>query len=363
LKFFSKICTLTFTFFLIIGCTSPEYDAAIDSYREAKASHLLKPLVVALKKLSKLNPEKFQNELNIAKNAQVKLKEAESYLLNNEFLLAYLASHDSYRTLFSFESQAILIQSGKSFLPIFQAHKNFEYLLEDHFNRLSQEIENYRQSPVQEWDLVALNQLLIRLSESDKALKDSLIVIKNQQLYLSIQGLVGWQSSIENQHKIVKQTLDYLISLARYRSANLLLTLNRILAEKSRKLLSIYRVAESAKYNMQHYFVKAQQQYYPYKILVENVSLATQLSQKDIHASWYVKWNELESFILEPKGLFEYYPQSAEGRAEQIHQLLRDNNLNPPDLAQLSINDNFKEKHPTIYSLIEKLKKDYALLI
>jgi len=352
-----------FIFILLIGCSSPEYNAALDAYKQAKAEHQLEPIVIALKTLSKLDPEKYQSKLDIAKVAQFNLKEAKRYLLNNEFHLAYLASHASYRTLFSLESQSILIKSGKLFLPIFLVDRNIEHLFEDNFSSLSQEVENYREHPIQNWNLVALNQLLQQLSKSDKVLKQSLAIINNKQLNSQFQPIAAWQSNIEARHKVVKNTLDYLVNLALYRSSKNLLILNESLAEDSRKLLSIYVNVKAAKYNLQSYFIKAREQHSPYKVLIENISLATQLSRRDVNANWYKEWNELESFILEPKGLFEYYPQLSAGRTKQLNQLIQENKPNPPDLTvTLPIND-FKLNNSPIYNLIEKLKMDYLLLI
>lgn len=135
--------------------------------------------------------------------------------------------------------------------------------------------------------MIELNQLLLRLSKSEKVLRNSLNTIKSNKLQSLLPEITAWQFSIEVQHETIKQTLDYLVSLARYRSVNNLLTLNKNLASKSRNLLAIYRVAEAAKYNMQSYFIKAQKQHYSYKTLIENIALSTTLAKQDTYASWY----------------------------------------------------------------------------
>ncbi|NQY64049.1 MAG: hypothetical protein HRT38_10020 [Alteromonadaceae bacterium] len=349
---------------LLLGCSSAEYNEAINSYQQAKATHQLTPVVKALKKLAKLKPKEFQHQFINAQSAQVKLNEAQQHLTDKEFYLAYLASHDSYRQLYSNESKAILIKSGKKLFPVLKVQTNIEKSLQQTQKQLSQTLTNYQKSPIDDWNLIELNNLLEQLSKTALTLNNSLSRLKKDNLELILPETIDWQLSIEARLESINQTLNYLVSLARFRSAIILLTLNQTLAEKSKGLLAITNNPESAKQNMQSDLIKAQRQYKPYKILIENVALATYISKKDIHASWYQEWNELESYIMRPQGDFDYYPEFAEERTVQLKRLIQENKFLPLNLTtDFSKKDEFQHKHQVIFNLIKKLNEDKNLLI
>ncbi|MGB1263749.1 MAG: hypothetical protein ACPG52_12625, partial [Cognaticolwellia sp.] len=298
-----KKCQITIiivSVFLLMSCTSPEYKAALTQYQLAKSTQNIEQLVQALTTLANLAPEKYQAELLKVEHAQYSLKQALSHQAQHDDYAAYMASHASYRNVPNTAAKRVLIKAGKTLFPLLQAQLNLEHSFSFRPQQLTPMFEKYSRLPINDWDLITVNNTIEQLSKSIHALNKAL---KSVKLNNSTVKTTQWQSAIAQQLALVTDARNYFANLARYQGAKKLQTLNNNLRTESIKLLSLVR-PKLAKESIQPAFIKAKNSYAPLQGLIENLSLAANLSKKDIHIAWYQHWHNIETTILMPEGDF-----------------------------------------------------------
>ena len=203
-----------------------------------------------------------------------------------------------------------------------------------------------------------------KLNQSTTELHRAFEYIQDSGLQNEMPEVLLWEKAIARQLTELQQVRDYFPDLARHRSAKVLLSLAKSLADESLELLSLVRPS-MAKDATQRSFIKAKDEYALYQQVMENISLAENSSRQDIHASWYTGWEKTVLNVLEADESFANYPVKVKQSINNIEQVIRDNNAKSPP----SIKDEFYDKaqftsqFPSINALLAKLKRDKALLI
>ena len=347
------------SFLLLVSCTSPEYKNALALYQQAKSTQNIQQLTQALTTLASLAPEKYQTELIKVKQAQNSLKQALAHQAQHDDYAAYLASHASYRSVPNTAAKQVLVKTGKSLFPLLQAQSNLDNSFNYRPQQLTQMLEKYSQLPINDWDLIAVNSRIEQLSKSIHALNKAL---KSLKLNTSSVATAQWQSAIAQQLAMVTQARNYFANLARYQGAKKLQILNNSLRAESIKLLSLVR-PKLAKESIQPAFINAQNNYAQLQGLIENLSLAANLSKKDIHIAWYQHWHNIEKSILMPEGDFSLYPAKSLAMHKQLNAFT---NMDKIAIPQLDLGfyhkDIIAKNFTKISALTKKLAVDKALL-
>jgi hypothetical protein len=346
----------------LLSCSFIEYDKALHSYKQAKLDQNLSDITSTLTTLAKLKPEKHKAQLNTVIKANVQLQQAQEYFTNGDFYNSYLLSHGSYRSVPSIKAKVLLSESATPLLPILKAQLSIEKSFQYTVLLLPNLFENYEATPISHWDLVKVNTILEQLGRSIKALDYALNIIESRDIYLPDSQLTQWEKKIEQQRNIITLARDYLPTLAKSRSAKILLELNQSLTNESINLLSLVSPA-LAKQTIQSSFYKAQVIYSPFQEVIENISLAMNLNSKDVHANWYQGWNRIEINVLELKDDFTNYPRLSKHRIAQLNQQLENEKVIIPKIVDnLVSKKDFNQQLSVITGLVEKLKQDKALL-
>lgn len=347
----------------LIACTSPEYKQALADYELAKSTKDLKKLSLALKTLAYIAPDEFQNESIKVKEAHSHLQIAEAQLKLGNSYAAYIASHDSYRSVSNPAAKKILISSGKTLLPILKAQLNIDKSFQFLPKHLTPLLSRYSELPLAQWDIIEVNTAVEQLSEAIIVLNRALILIENEEPARKIPELSLWQNSIENQLYITAQARNYFSNFSRYHGAKRLIGLNEQLTADSIKLLSLVR-PQLAKESMKPSFKKAQNQYADFQDIIANISLAENTNTKDIHAVWYENWQSIEADILEPKGNFANYPVKSSTRQRQLTAFMNKEKIKIPMLSKTFYDKaKLNQKYHQLTKLINALKEDKALLL
>ena len=342
-----------------MSCTSPEYKAALKSYQLAKSTKNIEQLAQALTTLARKSPEQYQAELKKVKQAQALVKQAINFQAQHDDYAAYLASHESYRSIANTAAKQILISTGKKLFPILQAKLNIDKSFNYRPQQLRKMFKRYQQLPINEWDLIAVNSTVEQLSKSIHALNKALKSIK---LNTSSVDTTHWQSTILHQITLVTNARDYFSNLAKYQGAKALKTLNDKLRDESITLLSLVR-PKLAKESMQPLFLKAQNNYAEFEALIENLSLAENLSKKDIHIAWYQHWHNIEKAILMPEGDLSLYPAKSLEVNKQLATFLDKDKIAVPKFNEVFYSQSIMIKDSGfLLPLTEKLNIDKALL-
>lgn len=352
---------LVISLLLITSCTSAEHKEALRLYELARSSKDIQQLTIALNTLAQLAPEKYQAELAKAQKAKKLLEQAQQHQTQGDDYSAYLSSHESYRSIPSFDSKQILLSSGKVLLPLLKAQLSIDKSLNIHTNTFQQEIDKYNYLPIRDWNVIDVNSNIEKLSI---AIKESAIAYAwatkiNSQEH-SIPNLGAWQSSVRKHQILLTELRKKFVGLAQYHSAKLLLRLNNNLTTESKKVLALVR-PKLAKESMQKSFNKSQELYASFQNIIENIALAENLSHKDKHADWYIDWHDLEKKILEPQGNFKDYPMNREYRNKQLLKYLNNNKAQLTLLTE-AYNSKFNQEFGAIVELTSKLKKDKLLI-
>jgi hypothetical protein len=352
------VATLSFVFML--GCSSDEYLQAEVSYLKAKSTHNIHQLVTTLTVLARLASDEYSPLLLKAKQAKGKLLESQKYIEQENYYLAYLSSHDSLHKLYSNESKEVLVKSGSALLPLLSAKKKFDKLYQHPLVALTP-LSHYKETPIADWDLLELNARLNKLSENIITLESSINTIKTidtSSLNSLSSELLLIEFRIKNQLLQIKQTQDYLINLALYRNAKLLITLNHKLSAES---FSISQVFSKKKTNiaMRPFINKSKNKYASNKNVIENIFFAASSKAKKRHMVWFSEWKRLEKEIFEPTDGFVNYSLNTKHRDDQLNIYVNDNIIQLPVIDKETTHpmDIFKE-NKTIHILIEKLAKD-----
>lgn len=358
-----KKILLAISLVLLVSCSSAEYTEALRLYELAKSNKNIHQLATALSALTKLAPEEYQAEFSKVTKAKKLLEQAKHSQAQGNHYLAYLASHDSYRSVPSINSKKILISSGKALLPILKAELAIDKSFQHRPKQLTTLFKAYSQLAVSDWDLIKVNDAVEQLSKAVMALKKALIWIKSEIPNTKIPELSLWKATIENQFEMVVKARNYFSNLARYHSATKLTKLNQELATESIKLLSLVR-PKLARESMTKAFQQANTQYAPFQNLIANISLAENLSKKDIHIIWYENWHSIEIATLAPKAEFEHYPAESKKRAKQLASYLNKSSISIPSLTDSFENQTaLNQKRPKLMRLTNNLKEDKALLL
>ena len=357
-----KNLVLVISLLLLTSCSSAEYKEALRLYELAQSSKNIHQLTNALSTLAKIAPETYQAEFIKVESAKKQLEQAQNFQAKGDNYSAYLTSHDSYRSVPSADSKKILISSGKTLFPFLKA----QFSIDKSFQRRPQDLtalfKKYNELPIKQWNLIEVNNAVEQLSKAVIELNSALALIENDILKTKVSEVSLWQTAIENQIDIVVKARDYFSNLARYRSANILIKLNKTLTIESIKLLSLVR-PKFAKESMQSSFLKANSEYEPFQNIMVNVSLAENLSAKDIHVFWYQSWKDIEVATLEPEGVFSNYPIKSQNRKIQLLEFLDKSRISVPLLTENFYSQTvLKQKIPQLTMLTNKLKEDKALL-
>jgi len=348
------------SFVFILGCSSDEYQQAEVLYLKAKNTHNIHQLVTTLSVLARLSPQEYSPLLLKAKQAKVKLLESQKSMEQEDYYLAYISSHDSMHKLYSIESKEVLVKSGGLLLPLLNAKKKFDKLYQHPLVALTP-LSQYKESSIIDWDLLELNARLSKSSENMNTLKSSINTIKtiNTSAVNSLSSEIRLiELHIENQFQQIKQTQDYLINLALYRNAKLLITLNHKLSEESFSISQIFSKNKTNK-AMRPFINKSKSKYAASKYIIENMFFAASSKAKNRHKQWFSKWKKLEKDILEPADGFVNYSLNTKYRNERLMAYVNDNLIQLPVMESKTTNPmNIFQENKTIRILIEKLAKD-----
>jgi len=353
---------LSLALLCLVSCSPAEYNTALNSYNNAIKQHNLSSTIDSLKILAKFKPDEYKNELIETIKLNETLTKAKKYMASKNYYQAYLNSHNVYRQSLDSESKALLISSGKKLTSIIKAQNNIELFFENYPKDLSKVLKNLTMSPVISWNLIEVNQLVSQLSKNRQVLKSALFSLENNSQDLNVPEIRSWTKGIETLLTNITLSQNFIVNRARYQSAIALLDTHKLLTKESTKLLSYVHEKIAIK-TLTPTFYKAESNYQPYQVLIENISLALLLNRSDIHSAWYTNWQTLESNILLPKMPFYNYPKDAKSIDLQLNQLIIENT------SSLTIQDNnvitlaeFSRQYPQIYTLVKKLKRDKALI-
>lgn len=359
-----RIAVLSFLLFYVVSCSPSDYSQALSQYQEAQKNQQLSSITLALRKLAKLEPETYQEQLVLAESSQAKLITSQLALANHDYYTAYLNSHEAYRSFPSAEGKALLIESGRPLLTLLRAQESIDRSYQYRQLTLTPIFERFYQLQVADWDLIQGNNLVNKLNQSVTELNRAFEYIQASDLQNKIPEVMLWEKEILKQLTELQDVRDYFPSLARYRSAKVLLLLANSLADESIELLSLVRPS-MAKDATQRSFIIAKDEYALYQQTMENISLAENSSRKDIHARWYIDWEQTVLNVLEAGENFDNYPAIVSQAIANIEQIILDNRIDSPLIVKDDFYDQkqFTKQFKSIYVLLAKLKRDKALLI
>lgn len=354
-----KIITIL-CFIFIWGCSSDELIQAEQTYLKAKSTHQINQILTSLQVLTKLAPKKYKPLLEKATQAKNKLQTSKKYIEQKNYYLAYLASHDSLQHMYSIEGRAALEESGNVFAPLLKAKKRLNKYYQHHPLDAAS-LASYQKSPTLDWNLIELNLLLNKFSLNISTLESSKNIIKAIPLSpmnsLSAEILLIEQR-IENQLQRFQLARNYLIDIALYRNAKLLVSANHTLTAENINISQIYNNNRIDK-AMQPLVVKTIKQYAPNKNVIENMFISASGKAKKHHKVWFKKWQRLEKEVLEPVNGFVDYALYAQHRNEQLMAYINKEKIELPLIPNNIVNSNsFFQEIKAILELIEKLEKD-----
>jgi len=347
-------------FLFCLGCTSDEYQQAEQTYLKAKSSHNINQLISSLTVLSRIAPEEYSALLLKAQQANVKLVESKKYIEQNNYYLAYISSHDSLHKVYSVESKKILEESGLVFLPILKAKKNIDKSYQHHPLDITS-LAHYEEVPTLDWDLIELNSLLKKFSNNIHSLEKSIGLINtiNSPPLSSLSPeILSVELRIKNQLLRYKQAQNYLIDLALYRNAKLLISLNQKLSKEN---ITISQIFNDNKIDdaMRPFLEKSINKYAANKNVIENIFFSASTKAKKHHDVWYKEWQKLEEEIFEPIGGFVNYSLYAKHTNERLMAYVNKKKIQLPSIEKQPMGSlNFFQENKVISALIEKLAKD-----
>jgi len=374
---------LPFALLCLLSCSPAEYNTALNNYNNAIKQHNLSSTLDSLKILAKFKPDEYKNELIRTIKLNETLTEAKKHMASKNYYQAYLNSHDVYRQSLDSESKALLISSGKKLTSIIKTQNNIEIFLissgkkltsiiktqnnieiffKNYPKDLSKVLKKLAMSPVISWNLIEVNQLVSQLSKSRLLLKSALFSLENNSQDLNIPEIKQWTQGIATLLTNITYSQNFIVNRARYQSAIALLDAHKLLTKESTKLLSYVHEKIAIK-TLTPTFYKAESNYQPYQVLIENISLALLLNRSDIHSVWYTNWQKLESDILLPKMPFSNYPIDAKNIDQQLNELIIENTSSlTTQHNNVNTLTEFSHQYPQVNTLVKKLKRDKALI-
>ena len=319
----------------------------LEKYNQAIKKGNIEDVIVTLEQLVVIDDTKYQKTLTEAKMAKVNFMKATESFKDNDIFDAYLASHFSYRTLPLLQNKSLLVLTGKKLIPLLKAQLKIEESFKLTPKSIKSNLEILQNKPANEWNLIEVNQLIENINYNSKLLQDSLNLLNNIIDNLKEPELLSWKIEVEQQLSFMIKAKKNIINLAQYTSSNILLTLNEQLTEESANMLSLIRPS-LAKQSLQPTFLKAQEAYAPYHLLIENISLSDSPFQKSTHSAWYKKWEEIENNVLDLNDNLQKYPINSKARVKQ---------LNFYKNKFIESNSTLEFKYQNGNELIEKYKK------
>lgn len=333
--------------FFISACSPSKETMTLEKYNQAIKKGNIEDVIVTLEQLVVIDDTKYQKTLTEAKMAKVNFMKATESFKDNDIFDAYLASHFSYRTLPLLQNKSLLVLTGKKLIPLLKAQLKIEESFKLTPKSIKSNLEILQNKPANEWNLIEVNQLIENINYNSKLLQDSLNLLNNIIDNLKEPELLSWKIEVEQQLSFMIKAKKNIINLAQYTSSNILLTLNEQLTEESANMLSLIRPS-LAKQSLQPTFLKAQEAYAPYHLLIENISLSDSPFQKSTHSAWYKKWEEIENNVLDLNDNLQKYPINSKARVKQ---------LNFYKNKFIESNSTLEFKYQNGNELIEKYKK------
>ncbi|RHW75688.1 hypothetical protein [Colwellia sp. RSH04] len=359
-KYLRILCVL-FTV-VLFGCTTPEHKAALVDYEHAIASKKIERITVALTRLYELDPKEYQASFKLAKQASDSYKKAKTLQASGMHYQAYLLSQKSYRTWPALESREMLVITGKKIEWLLSVEKH----IKTSYNLLPENLlpllEKYQNKKVLEWSLITINQILEQLGKSAQSLNKAISLIEKNESTSHILDNGEWHQGLLVQLRKINGLSEYLINIALYHSAEELHRVNHALFEASVEVLSQVE-SNLAEAEMKVSFRKAQNDYFPYTTLVENLSLASALGNGNRHATWYAEWFKLEQktfTLVEP---IETHINNHRESVKAIEFYRQASSIKMPVLEKSVIEQqSFMALHPKVSSLLSKLNQDKTLI-
>lgn len=340
---------------IMSACTPSKYDIALTNYQNAIEEKNLTLLLPALTILSQLAPEEYSAELKQIINANKQYLQAVNYLEHANPYLAYITVHDSYQKFPSVQSKDVLLKSGKVMLPLLRVNSALKQSIKQLPSKLQEMVLSYDETPVTEWNLIDVNQLLEKINQSLFALTNANTILKRNGISNYSTELSLWSASIQAQKQQLLLIKNHIIHSSLNQSALQLQLHNQILVDNSEELLSLVH-EKLALQSLQSLFIKTQQQYQPYREANQNISLASSAGNSNKNATWYSRWRQLEDDTLTLPTSVDDYIMTAKQRANEINDYINQKKItvdvSSKLLAPLSIN-----------ILIKKLKKDKTMLL
>jgi hypothetical protein len=344
-----------------LGCSSDENEKAELIYQQAKSRHNIDELVEALTVLERLGDVKYLPKLLKAKQARRKYLDSVKHMREKNYYLAYLSSHDSLQQMYSVESKTVLIESGGILLPLIKVKDIFE-----RSKQIPRLFSQYKNLPIIDWNLLEVNLSLKEYSKNISSLEKAMRIISKMKTNYTnrlLPELNIIELKFEVQLKQIHKEQKYLIDLALFRNAELLIKLNDKLSQENFSISQIFnknKIDEA----MVPFIVKAKNRYALNKYIIENMFFAASFKAKKHHMIWFEKWKELERDILEPTDGFIDYSHKTSLRNERLALYVDKTKIDLSKIKEdiLKSDSIFKESK-VIRGLIDKLSKDHRFFV
>lgn len=359
-KYLQIFCVL-FTV-VLFGCTTPEHKAALVDYENAIASKKIERITVALTRLYELDPEEYQASFKLAKQASDSYKKAKTLQASGMHYQAYLLSHKSYRTWPALENREMLVITGKKIEWLLSVEKH----IKTSYNLLPENLlpllEKYQNKKVLAWNLITINQILEQLGKSAQSLNKAISLIEKNESTSHILDNGEWHQGLLVQLRKISGLSEYLINIALYHSAQELHRVNQALFEASVEVLSQVE-SNLAEAEMKVSFRKAQNDYFPYTTLVENLSLASALGNGNRHAKWYKNWYQIEQRVFTLIEPIKVYIEQHNTAVSILEPYRKPSKLKMPTIDETLIEQNqFMLQYVDVSSLLMSLNQDKTLI-
>lgn len=356
-----KFIISIFSMITISACIPTKQEIALTKYQIAVEEKNLPQIIASLTELIQFESKRYKTDLNRFKKVNDELQNAKVHLENSNFYLAYLSIHNSFHNFPNPQSKEVLLTSGKTHLSILKAESALKQSSDTLPDNLQKNVIAYSETKITDWDLVKVNKLLEDINKSLKKLAKALTIIQKNNIGTYGNDFLEWQQSIKKQLEHVTLIKNHLINTALSKSTIALQRHNQVLITNTEDLLSLVR-DNQAQEALQPIFFKAQQQYLPYLIANENLSLAGSFGKRNQHSTWYDAWHQLENETITLPTPTSKYIKHIESRIKKLNKYIRKEQQSTAALKLLLFNKKVLIPY-TVQSLIIKLKKDKTLIL
>lgn len=355
-----RLIYLVLTLHFVASCTSAEQKIAIEKYEKALAVQDLSAITSALKTLSNLAPEQYQQDFQLASVASQAITRAENYQLQNDIYQLYLAAHESFRAYPVKINKALLIESGKKLQWLIDVEKYVQKSIELLPEDMLAINDYYQQQKLIDWDLIKVNTLIEHLGKSAQFLERSLIILdKNKgMLPISVGNLL--MENIKVQYEKVTSQQRAIIDIALHGSAIRLNELNDQLERQGSLLLSQVE-SRFAVTEMKGIAQKAENSFALFELLIENLSLASAMKSGNEHALWYQSWRKIQQPVFQINDSIEDYLENYQQRKLGVTRFTNSSRLDVPKLWHDQWGD-IISSNSAAKALFQKLNKDKTLI-